>query len=151
MDKLTKTQIKMLQTLRDNPKAKIVDYLYGSTRLVSSGVTGRAIAWESWQFIKVFLKEVGRDIHRNTHYTIREDAEISDAWRAQEEARRVAEYNAQQAAKEAAKEQARLESLAQFQDVAGVLSTEVCSGIEAWDGGVEFEYKGVKYTIQRDR
>lgn len=89
--KLTKTNKEILQVLRDYPDARI-EYLDFSVkyRLIvpSRGFTRSIRNNDTFYFLKTWLKEVDKKKgNYNRYYTIREDAEISDAWYRDEIAR----------------------------------------------------------------
>lgn len=104
--KLTRVQKEILTTLRDVPGAKIVSIWRGGYELVFPGISkGRAIQWSSFLFLKTWLNPVTRERGKNDYYTFRQDAEISDAWRAQEIERQRVEAQQKQDERERKKEE----------------------------------------------
>ena len=151
--KLTKTHKEILQTLRDNPEARI-EYLDFSVkyRLVCPGqAQDKRIQNDTFSFLATWLKQVdsGNKGSHNRYYTIREDAEISDAWRRDELDRQRLAVLDRKAELERRLAEAASQSEARLRDVWNVLTTgNLPTDPKIGPYVITFEFNGREYRIE---
>lgn len=146
--KLTKVQKEILQTLRDNPKAKIVSIWRGGYRLVA-GETKRAIQFDTFQFLRPWLIQGPYSRGQSDYYTFKKGAEITDSWRSDELARQGLERLNRQA--EAARQKLLEEQQAEarLREVWEVLTSgNVEKEVEIYPHAIFFKHNGRRYRIE---
>lgn len=151
--KLTKVQKEILQTLRDNPKARVRSEYNNVYRLYIGDKQERTIIWDTWLFLRTWLKEEPyRDRFGRTLYAFKPGAEISDAWRNEEIERQRAEAQRKREEDQRRKEQEESDRERRIREAFGAIERGEIVGELQFNGyRLGFEYGGKWYSLAEER
>lgn len=144
--RLTPAQKEILQTLKDNPEAYIYEG-WGHSYKLCYGDSLRSIQIDTMMFLRHYwLQKHPKSRPGSEKYTIKPDAEISDAWKDRENQRQAEESARKQADKEAAIQAEREDSEARNKRLLEAIRGGQVDGV-AWWGGIQLEFEGQKYHV----